>query len=231
MQFSREGEHVVRCIISEEEIENLGYSIDDLMTNGERAQEFMNHIFDLAEREFAMKFDLGVKTVRADFLPDHRVSLTFSQHQGSAMMEHLKDIVNDMLNSIPKEKWEDLKSQAQLQASQAVANQNTQAQTVEEEEEPVIIAMVTFDNFDLVSRYAKQINMMAIPDSRLYKLKGEYILAMDLTGYTEQEVLTLSMITDEYASKIEVGRERLSMLEEHGEIIIDEFAIETLRDF
>ena len=85
-------------MISEDEITDLGYTMEEIMSNGERTQEFMNEIFDLAEQRFETKFELGVKTVRADFLPDHTLSLTFSEHPGSeGMMEHLKDIVNGLL--------------------------------------------------------------------------------------------------------------------------------------
>ena len=105
MQFSRVGDHTIKCIISEEEIEELGYTLEEIMSNGARTQEFMNQIFDLAEQEFETKFDFGIKTVRADFLPDHSLSLTFSEHPvAEGMMEHLKDIVNGLLESIPKEK-------------------------------------------------------------------------------------------------------------------------------
>ena len=114
MEFSRVGEHTIRCVISEQEIEEMGYSLEDLMTNSEKSQTFMNQIFDMAEQEFQMNFDLGIRTVRADFLPDHNISLTFSEHQGSsAMLDHLKDIVNNMLSSIPEQCQENLKMEAQ----------------------------------------------------------------------------------------------------------------------
>lgn len=53
------------------------------MSNGERTQEFMNQIFDMAEQSFETKFELGIKTVRADFMSDHTLALTFSEHPGS----------------------------------------------------------------------------------------------------------------------------------------------------
>ena len=58
MEFSRDGNNIIRCVISEEEIEELGYTLDDIISNGRRTQQFMNHIFDLAEQEFDTKFDL-----------------------------------------------------------------------------------------------------------------------------------------------------------------------------
>ena len=97
MQFSRVGKHTIRCVISEQEILDMGYTMEEIMSNGERTQEFVNQIFDMAEQRFEMKFDMGIKTVRADFLSDHTLALTFSEHPGSdEMMEHLKDIVNEI---------------------------------------------------------------------------------------------------------------------------------------
>ena len=109
MQFSRVGKHTIRCVISEQEILDMGYTMEEIMSNGERTQEFVNQIFDMAEQRFEMKFDMGIKTVRADFLSDHTLALTFSEHPGSdEMMEHLKDIVNGLINSIPQQKWKEL---------------------------------------------------------------------------------------------------------------------------
>jgi len=109
MKFSKIGKHTIRCIISEEEITDLGYTLEEIMSNGERTQEFMNQIFDLAEQRFETKFELGIKTVRADFMSDHTLSLTFSEHPGSEeMMEHLRDIVNGLINSIPQQTWQEL---------------------------------------------------------------------------------------------------------------------------
>lgn len=80
MKFSKIGKHTIRCVISEQEIQDLGYTIEEIMSNGERTQEFMNQIFDMAEQSFETKFELGIKTVRADFMSDHTLALTFSEH-------------------------------------------------------------------------------------------------------------------------------------------------------
>lgn len=77
MKFSKIGKHTIRCVISEQEIQDLGYTIEEIMSNGERTQEFMNQIFDMAEQSFETKFELGIKTVRADFMSDHTLALTF----------------------------------------------------------------------------------------------------------------------------------------------------------
>ena len=230
MEFSRIGKHTIRCVISEDEISDLGFTLEEIMSNGERTQEFMNQIFDLAEQRFETKFDLGIKTVRADFMSDHTLSLTFSEHQGSsAMLDHLKDIVNNMLSSIPEQYQEKLKMEAQK--NEKMQGRGNRLDTNKESVSLVsIIAMARFDSLDRVISFAKQIKGIAIPDSELLKFKDYYVLAMDLSLYKEKEVYSLSAIIDEYAGGVEVGIERLAYYEEHGEIIIEENVIEELQE-
>jgi adapter protein MecA 1/2 len=216
MKFSRVGKHTIRCIISEEEISDLGFTLEEIMSNGERTQEFMNQIFDIAEQRFETKFELGIKTVRADFMSDHTLSLTFSEHPGSdEMMEHLKDIVNGLINSIPQQKWEEIQE----------AKNTGEAQT----DVRVLITLV-FSEMDTLLRFVRQVSLPQMPPSALYKLKTDYMLLLNLSQLDEEAVKSLSLLTDEYVADIQVGAERMSYIEEHGEVILQGNALETLRE-
>lgn len=216
MKFSRIGKHTIRCVISEDEITDLGYTMEEIMSNGERTQEFMNEIFDLAEQRFETKFELGVKTVRADFLPDHTLSLTFSEHPGSeGMMEHLKDIVNGLLNSIPQQKWDEINEAKKQQEDADFAR---------------VFVLLVFDDMDTIIRFAKQVPFKECPPSALYKLDETYYMIMDLSNQLESDVRRLSAVTDEYVSDLLVGAQKKAFVEEHGKLILSDAAIEQLRE-
>ena len=216
MEFSREGNNIIRCVISEEEIEELGYTIDDIISNGRRTQQFMNQIFDLAEQEFDTKFDLGIKSVRADILPDHTISLTFSEQPGpEGVMDHIKDIVNGLINSIPKKKWDEIKEN------------NSES---ENDAPPKVVVLFAFEELDTLMRYAKQVKVVELPHNQLYKFDGIYFLMVDMTDCSEEEARKLSALTDEYAADIFVGAEKRAFIYEHGKEIIREKAIEQLRE-
>lgn len=217
MKFLRVGEHTIKCIISEQEIDNLGYSVDDILTNGARTQEFMNHIFDLAEQEFHMKFDMGIKTVRADFLPDHTVALTFSEHPVTGMAEHLKDIVNGIINSIPQEKWEEIRQASEQQKQEQSAPQ------------PNIVVALVFGDMTPLLQFAGNLTMTSNPWNCLYKYKDAFYLIMDVTDCQEKEVEAMSLLADEFASGIFAGTERMAHLMEHGRPILREDAIRQLQ--
>lgn len=222
MEFSREGNNIIRCVISEEEIEELGYTIDDIISNSTRTQQFMNQIFDLAEQEFDTKFELGIKSVRADIMPDHTISLTFSEHPGTeGVMDHIKDIVNGLLNTIPKQKWDEIKGIKDAGIPKIEAEYDTIAK---------IVVLFAFEELDILMRYAKQVRVEHIPFNQLYKFDGIYFLMMDMTNSEEEDVRKLSALTDEYAADIFVGAEKRAFIYEHGKEIIKERAIEQLRE-
>ena len=217
MEFSRIGKHTVKCVISEQEILDLGYTLDDIMSNGKRTQEFMNHIFDLAEQKFQMNFEMGVRAVRADFLPNRSVAFTFSennQNEGS-IADRLKDLVGSLIESLIPAKKEEA--------------ENTDSITDFKMPEGVkIMVMFLFEEMDILNRFAKLVSGSFIPCNALYKFEDTYFLLMDLTDSTEEDVKRLSCLVDEYASDIVVGADKMAFIEEHGLPIIKEQAIETL---
>ena len=215
MKFSKIGKHTIRCVISEQEIQDLGYTIEEIMSNGERTQEFMNQIFDMAEQSFETKFELGIKTVRADFMSDHTLALTFSEHPGSdEMMEHLKDIVNGLMNAIPQQKW--------AQINEARQNEGNPDQVP-------VYATIVFADFDRLLRYAKNIMPTDLPTGQLYKYEDCYMLILTFSGMEEGSLRRLSNLTDEYAQDILVGAERKAIIQEHGICILKNDALQQLR--
>ena len=231
MEFSRDGQHTIRCVITEDEILELGFTLDEIVSNGARTQEFMNQIFDLAEQEFETKFDMGIKTVRADILPDHTLSLTFSEHPGTeGMMEHIKDIVNGLLSSIPQKKLEEIKGKSKTDLVDVATQSKDNAEDTKPVEPIKIIALFAFEELETVMRYAKQVKMEQLPFNQLYRFEDAYFLMMDMTGCEESEVRSLSALTDEYSADVFVGTEKRAFIYEHGKCILQERAIEQLRE-
>lgn len=221
MKFSKIGEHTIKCTVTEQEITDLGFSIEDIMKNGARTQEFMNHIFDLAEREFETKFEMGVKTVRADFMPDHSLTLTFSEHPAPEdMLEHLKDIVNGMLNSLPSQKWEEIRDKAK----EAWEKQN--GIDVHKKEENLVI--YGFETFDRLLFFVKTISWIEGVESVLLKEDEGYYLLLDLSACDPKWINALLSVGNEFADEVDLEAEYWAYLMENARTLIAENALETL---
>ena len=166
-----------------------------------------------------MKFDFGVKTVRADFLSNHTLSLTFSEHPVSeGMMEHLKDIVNDLISEHGQK----------IRESQKKENKDVSSD---------VVVLFELENFDDLISFVKNIKLECRADTTLYKDNDKYYLSMDLSGAKEDEVKRMSVTADEYVNDIMAGVQRKAYFDEHADVIIKEKALQlyekmcTIREF
>ena len=166
-----------------------------------------------------MKFDMGVKTVRADFLPNRTLALTFSEHPvtSEGMMEHLKEIVNGLLSSIPQKK-ETLKPFQRLEELK---------EDIEDDKKVIILFL--FMELDILIRFAKQITQKKLPYNDLYKFDEVYFLMMDLSDGTGDEIRHLSNLMEEYVTDAFSGADKRAFIYEHGTPILKDHAIEQLR--
>ena len=97
MRFKRVDKSTVRCIVSQDEIEERGLKIEDLIRNGDKAQEFLNEVVDMAEEEIGFKMTSGVQAVQAAFLPNHDIVFTFSDNVKSMGVDQAIDQLKDLL--------------------------------------------------------------------------------------------------------------------------------------
>lgn len=130
------------------------------------------------------------------------------------MMEHLKDIVNGLMNAIPQQKW--------AQINEARQNEGNPDQVP-------VYATIVFADFDRLLRYAKNIMPPDLPTGQLYKYEDRYMLILTFSGMEEGSLRRLSNLTDEYAQDILVGAERKAFIQEHGICILKNNALQQLR--
>ena len=124
-----------------------------------------------------------------------------------------------MLNSIPQEKWNEIKKNVEEKAKEET-----------EDFEPNIIVQFAFSDMDILCKFAKRVTLDPIPENTLYRYGEQLYLVMNLSYCSEQEVFRLSTLTDEYAAKVQVGMEKRAFLKEHGKVILKDRAIEQLRE-
>ncbi len=195
----------------------MGFSMEEIITNGARTQEFMNYIFDLAEEEFHMNFNLGFKTVQMEYRSDRTLSLTFSDHPAEEVMGRLRELIGGMLGSLSPEKLKELEELSE------------QEEDEEEDGEELIFAL-KFPNIDQVIRFAKLLPYETMPISALIRYQDSLYLLIDTQGCSGKEIRALALRADEYDLGIEFGRAKLMLILEHGTEILQSDALEHLRE-
>lgn len=81
MKFKMINGNDIQCVVTEEEMRQYGLGINDIFSNTQKAQYFLNEILDLVEEETGYFIGDGAKTVQAVCLPGNAVALTFSDKE------------------------------------------------------------------------------------------------------------------------------------------------------
>lgn len=213
MKFKRVDQKTVRCIISEQEIIERGLKIEDLLRNGDKVQEFLNEVVDMAEAETGFKLTSGIQAVQAAFLPNRDIVFTFSDSPEGF------DFDKTM------EQWKDLFAEGKIGS---VKKKETKEISIEDETDLYIT--IGFENISKAARLSKHIPFHLLTKSCLYRLKEHYYLSVMVKNISLDERQMMFAIVSEYNKNYTKGKARMSFVREHGECIIEKNAVDVLKD-
>ena len=109
MEIKRLGENKIRCALTEEEIRNMGYEIDEILQDAETTQRFMKSVVEQIEEHENINFEHMSPMVKAELLPDHSMAITFGGDPESSLRS-LVDTVGQLMNQLSPEKLEEFKN-------------------------------------------------------------------------------------------------------------------------
>ena len=104
MDIKRLNKNQIRCTITEQEIEELGFQIDDIIGNTEDAQKFMNVVLGKIAEQEKIDTELTSPIVRAELLPDHSMTLTFggiTEEEKNDMIDRIMNIIDRLAGNLP----------------------------------------------------------------------------------------------------------------------------------
>ena len=77
MEIKRVGENKIRCALTEDEIREMGFDIDEIIGNGEATQKFMRVVLKIVEEQENISLENISPMVKAELLSDHSMAITF----------------------------------------------------------------------------------------------------------------------------------------------------------
>ena len=222
MRFKRVDKSTVRCIISQDEIEERGLKIEDLIRNGDKAQEFLNEVVDMAEEEMGFKMNSGVQAVQAAFLPNHDVVFTFSDNAQSIGMDQAISQLKDLISEEGMTQDSDYMDVGLLDSSKKAKEEFF---TVSGER----LITVFFQNIDVACSFCTRFLGFSFPTEKLYKYEQGYALMLDTKDLGKEEMEALYLQVAEYGTDVTMGTCRPYQILEHGKCIIEKEALQRLQ--
>lgn len=103
MIFKRINNTTINCIITPEDMHQRGLGVDDLFDRKKEAMEFLRSVLNEAMEKVNFHPQGGLTSMQMSVLPDHSVSLTFSEQPGSAFATLIKDLQTKLGITLPED--------------------------------------------------------------------------------------------------------------------------------
>lgn len=220
MEYKRIDENTIRCIITEEDMENFGLDLDEFLTHSKKSDEFLRYIVEEARDELGYQTEHGVVSMRLEVLEDGRISLTFGsgneKQMQELMLKHLRELTEKQVVREIERALERKKEELQKQSADA-------------EELRDAFRIYQFASLKDVMSYCRAIGLKQPIRSHLYKEKEQYYLIVERYRISDYHFNLLTAVAFDY-SKVTAGGDALySHLKEHGELLLENRAIGILR--
>lgn len=224
MKFEKMNNGSLRCILTQDDLEEHGIGLDDFFSNSPSAREFLEHLIQVAEEEVGFKTSSNMMSIQAAIMSEDEIVLTFSESQvsNSEILEHIRNMFGSSAVKEDRKEKQDVKEDILKEAG------NRKKET---ESDPERYAyLLTFDSFNSVRKFCQILPGNSKGKSRLYFLEKtkKYFLWADLNQSTRKYVYEFVAASMEYAKAIEKDSARSNFLEEHANVILKNKALETL---
>lgn len=193
----------MNCLISHQEIQDLGYNILELTQNREKTQEFLNLLLEKGKEVLGMPMEGSVQNFYGAFLPDKSLLLSISCDEASAPGVSREEAPGFMPAEMEKM----------------------------EGEGPVLSYQILFPSLDNVIQFCGIFGRDKAGGSRLYKNSDVYYLMMDFQNTEEGRKAAGRIVSaEEFDGMVEQNAISELFLQEHESCIIEEKAVEKLAD-
>ena len=212
MEIKRLKDNQIRCAITEEEIEGMGFSIEDIIGNGETTQKFMSVVLERIEQEEQIDTTLLSPMVRAELMPDHSMTITF----GGITEEEKKGMFGKILEMMEK-----------LKENPDEISTKSKKKRVKEKDDIFIEITKLGLEFSKIEDVVNVSKLLAekVTKSSLYKMNGNYYLFVDFKGFLNQEIKSMICMALEYAKECIVEPSVIAYIKEHGKCIMKKDAV------
>ena len=241
MEYQRIDENTIRCIVTEEDMQNFGLNLDEFLTHSRKSDEFLRYIVDEARDELGYQAKHGLVSMRIEVLKDGRISITFAGSDENAfraqMLQRLKTIfpgtdqetLNALLQQLAGMNETDRTNKVKelLENSAKTAEQSLERRKAVLPQDPY--RLCRFDNLSDVFAYCRACGMKQAVKSQLYKLQEKYYLVLEHYRVSEAHFNRMTAVAFEYGHVIAEPEESYRLLKEHGELLIADKAFGILR--
>ncbi|MDE7269941.1 MAG: adaptor protein MecA [Acetatifactor sp.] len=224
MKIERVDDKTVKCFLSNEELEEYEIDYKDFILRSEKAKQVVHDIIAQAAEQVGYKPPRFAFDMQIMMLPDQGLLLTFSESDVSSIpdarqiLEYLKDMKQTLQKT--KEQLGIVEDTAQTETPQS------EKETAAPKPEKAVFA---FESIPQLMDYAGALPANLRVKSALYEMDGKYYLYLQKGGASYQRYSRACIQGLEFGGLYSADETALLSVQEHGECLIQEKALQKLR--
>lgn len=234
MEFSRVNKNTIRCVLSEEEMQERGIQYEDFIKDKTKIQSFFEEIVDEARRELDYEGHGGTLAVQMIPMPGKGMVIMFSEGHDLDEMENTLDgllngelsIEEQLLSAMgnnPLGFLEKLFGKAETPSKEKEQQPKKEKAKCGEQ-----IAVFAFDSISRIEEYVAALHLTRPVKSQLYKMEDVFYLVIEKNRISAVLYGTICRHAMEYGSLYSQGGISLDHLREHGICMIEKNALTKL---
>lgn len=223
MRIERVDDKTVKCFLSNEELEEYEIDYKDFILRSEKAKQVVHDIIEQAAEQVGYKPPRFAFDMQIMMLPDQGLLLTFSESDVTSIPDarQILEYLKDMKQTLQRTK-------EQL----GIAEDTTQAAAPNDEEDAAPKpekAVFAFESISQLMDYAGAMPANLRVKSALYEMDGKYYLYLQKGSASYQRYSRTCIQGLEFGGLYSAGETALLSVQEHGECLIAEKALQKLR--
>ena len=232
MKYRRIGKDTVQCIVTGEDLEEYGLQMSDIFERNERGEGFLRDLIQEAHEEVGYNCTGNSIAMQISPFKDNGMVITFCEEADGGfknLLEHMRDVIK----AVGFDGLDELHDLSSFSGDQTDENTNekntaTKKEKKEKEEQYAETRIFEFSSLNDVIDFSKGVTGATQLRSCLVKSDHKYYLVTMKNRMSWKNYNKLSAKAFDFAKVVVDSDEKLIYLGEHGELLIENGAVNKL---
>ena len=231
MQFRRLDENTVRCILSQEDMEERGLEFEDFFTDKDKTKNFLEDIVRQAQEEVGYEASSESVAMQVMPLPDNRLALTFSEKNDMSLKSMLGNI-KSALEELKPDTLDDMIEDICRQEKEEKTEQKDKKKSAKKKNKKVFFRVYKFMDMEMAEQFSMTIPEDVSIKSQLYKNVEEnvYYLTIEKGRLSMKDLEQYCACATEFSELVTKEQSYIQYCKELYKCIIKKGAIKVLRE-
>lgn len=231
MEFQKLDDNTVRCILTQEDMEERGLHIEDFFTDKEKTRNFLEDIVRMAHEEIGYENTSETLAMQVMPLPKNGLSITFSDRNDvslQSMIGHIRSALEEIKTDDMNAMLEELEGQVVPTEDKEVKKQKNKS---DKRKKKVFFRVYEFNNMSQVEGFCATIPEDLNIKSQLYKNEeeGKYYLVIEKGRISLKNLEKACIRALEFGTLVSTKETHLMYCREHYQCVIKKGAVKVLR--